>query len=153
MKKLLFLLLMLPLGLFVASCDDDNKVPEVSVSAKVSGAVVDNGVIYVVKGETFQFESLDLVNNTGKNGCIGSVTYFLDGLVVGTAVSPPFQFVVDTENLPVGNHLISADASVYVVDYSVCWGVFQFPVKVVADESDLPGEPGESVFQGTIRHG
>ena len=51
MKKFLYLLLLLPLGLVSASCDDDNKVPDVGVQATLSGGVVDNNTIYVVQGE------------------------------------------------------------------------------------------------------
>ena len=40
MKKFLYLLLLLPLGLVSASCDDDNKVPDVGVQATLSGGVL-----------------------------------------------------------------------------------------------------------------
>ncbi len=49
MKKLLYLLLLLPLGFF-ASCSDDKDLPSVDITVNIENAVDANGKIYIVEG-------------------------------------------------------------------------------------------------------
>lgn len=152
MKKFLYLLLLLPLGLLPTSCDDDDdKVPDVGVQATVSGGVVDNNTIYVVQGEPLVIEQMQIVNHTGKDAAIGVVNYYIDGVGAGQSLVAPYRFEFFTDNLPVGNHILTAEMPVYVVDYPICFGAFSFPLQVVEDASALPGEPSTATFNGVIR--
>jgi len=151
MKKILYLLFLLPLGLLAASCDDDDKVPDVDIQATISGGVVEDNVIYVAKGEPLVIERMTIVSNEGKDAAIGVVNYRIDGLEAGQSHLAPYRFEVFTDNLPVGNHILTADMPVYVVDYPICFGVFSFDFKVVEDASSLPGDPATVTLPGVIR--
>lgn len=151
MKKLLYLLFLLPLGLLPVSCDDNDKVPDVGIQATVSGGVVEGNTVYIVKGEPLMIEQMTLVNHTGKDGAIGVVNYYIDGLHAGQSLVAPYAFELYTTGLAVGNHTLTADMPVYVVDYPICWGVFSFNVQVVEDEAALPGPPATFKVDGMIR--
>lgn len=151
LKKVFYLLLLLPLGFIAGSCDDDNDLPDVGLQATISQGVVSDNTIYVVQGETLQIDAVTLVNNTGKDGAIGVVNYYIDGLNIGQSVLAPYAFSIETANLPVGTHTLTAEMPVYVVDYPICFGAFSFTLQVVENPSDLPGEPAPAVLSGTIR--
>lgn len=151
MYKYLCLLLLLPLGLISTSCGDDDKVPDVDIQAEVSNAVVADNTVYIVQGEPLTVDGISLINHSGKEAALGVVTYYLDGLSIGTAVVSPYGFTLETDNLPVGTHTLTAEMPIYVVDYPICAGVFNFTVEVVADASDLPGQPVTSDIYGLVR--
>ncbi len=151
MKKFLYLLFLLPLGLSSVSCDDDDKVPDVGIQATIAGGVVDNNTIYVVQGEDLIIEKMDIVNHTGKDAAIGVVNYYIDGVNAGQSLIAPYRFEFFTDNLPVGEHVLTAEMPVYVVDYPICFGAFSFRLQVVEDAADLPGEPATVTLPGVIR--
>lgn len=151
MKKFLYLLFLLPLGLLNVSCDDDDKVPDVDLQANVSGGVVVNNTVYVVKGEPLTVDAINLVNHTGKDGALGVVTYSLDYMVIGQSLVAPYGFELNTSNLAVGPHFLTAEMPVYVVDYPICFGVFSININVVEDASELPGEPAPTVLSGLVK--
>lgn len=150
MKKIFYLLLFLPLAFTLASCGNDDEVPDVNLQAKVSDAVVSDNVIYIVKGETLKIDGITLVNNTGKEAALGVVTYYLDGLVLGQCAIQPYGFEMSTENLRTGMHQISAEMPIYVVDYPVCWGAFSFNINVVESADDLPSQPTATTITGIV---
>lgn len=151
MKKYLYLLLLLlPLGMVSVSCSDDDKLPDVSVQAKISDGVVSDDVIYVVQGESLTIDGITLVNNTGKDAAIGVVNYYLDGMYLGQSMVAPYGFELETDNLPIGKHLLTAEMPVYVVDYPICFGAFSFYVQIVEDASQLPGEAVTTTFTGAV---
>lgn len=158
MKKIFYyLLLALPLGFMVTSCDDDDdKVPNVSVQATISGGVFEDGEIYVVQGDELVIDGLTLVNNTNKDGTLGAVTYYWDHYLIGTNITQPYTLTIETADQPVGRHLIQAQMPIYVVDYPICWGYIQYYVHIVEDASELPGNgevSGETskVINGIIK--
>ena len=80
MKKFFYLLLLLiPLGL--TSChDDDDDLPNVDFDVTFQDAAIgEDGVIYVVQGESFSIEGVKVINReAGKSAIITSATYFWD---------------------------------------------------------------------------
>ena len=160
MKKIFYyLLLMLPLGMLATSCDDDdNKIPNVSIQATISGGVFDDDEIYVVKGETLVIDGVKMVNNTNKEGTLGAVTYYWDHYLIGTNITQPFSLSINTAEQPLGRHLLQAQMPIYVVDYPICWGYIQYYVNIVESASDLPGggveggdQPTSKVVNGIIK--
>ena len=78
MKKLLYLLLLLPLGLF-SSCDDDNDMPDVTMNVSMSNVVQYDGITYVVAGDVIKVNGVTVKPVTGGNAAIaGGVTYIWD---------------------------------------------------------------------------
>lgn len=142
MKKKLFyyLLLLLPLGMLATACDgDDDNIPNVGVQATISGGVFDNEEIYVVQGDVLKVDALHLVNNTGKEGTLGAVTYYWDHYLIGTNIAQPYSLSIETAGQPVGRHLLQAQMPIYVVDYPICYGYIQYYVNIVGSASELPG--------------
>ena len=142
MKQTLFynLLLLLPLCFMAAACDDDNaNLPNVSISATISGGVLDNEEIYVVQGTDLVIDGLTLVNNSGKEGTLGAVTYYWDHYLVGTNIVQPYGLTINTADQKLGRHLLQAQMPIYVVDHPICYGFIQYYVNIVATEAELPG--------------
>ncbi len=150
MKKLLYLLLLLPLALVTASCDDDDKVPDVSINTSIEGGVYKDGVIYVVQGTPLVLE-VSLDNHTDKEGQLGVITFYWDHYLAGQAVTVPYTFEFPTAAQPVGNHLLQAEMPVYVVDYPLCVGYFDYVVKIVPSADDLPDAPATVNLPASIK--
>ena len=138
MKKVLYLLMALPL--FFASCDDDdNDFPRVKIGIDVSGCQVVDGVIYVVQGDTISVDSLNVVAVDGKTKvAIAAVNYYWDRMYVDTNVIPPFQFSIDTGKAMIGRHLLHMRCSLLAVDYPPVIAHLDYPVRIVASPQDIP---------------
>lgn len=138
MKKFyLLMLLALPLLAFSA-CDDDDKLPDVSLSAQIDGATRVNDVLYVVQGDTLDIVSINMEDNTKKGAVIGGVEYFWDYYRIGGNIVSPYGMSIVTEGVPAGNHFLQILASVYAVDYAPCEAFMGFKVKLVPSASDIP---------------
>lgn len=158
MKRIFkYIMLALPLAFMATACDDDkNEMPNVSISADISGGVEENGIIYIQQGQPLNINAITLVNNSGKEAALGAVTYYWDYQRVGTVVTRPFALTVETGDMPLGQHLLQAQMPIYVVDYPVVTGLFEINVVIVAPEEELPGggDPSESVtFSGLVQRG
>lgn len=146
MKKLFYLLLALPLMSLLSACDDDdNKIPDVSISIDydASTATLTDGTFYVVKGETFKINGLVVTPapGTGK-AVLGNTTYFLDGLPFYTTGIAPFGVEIGTSDIEEGLHTLSVNTQIYQVDKSLGWGVFEYKLAIVAAPEDQPGDEG-----------
>lgn len=154
MKKLFYFLLALPLVTLLASCsDDDDKFPDVNITASFDGGTQVDDVYYVVQGNNFEVTQVTLQNNGTADAVIGGVRYFWDYMPIGTTVTQPYALTINTETIPVGNHLLTAEIPVYAVGYSITTGLIAKKVKIVAEESDIPSVtiPGDPTTQADIR--
>jgi hypothetical protein len=135
-----FLLAMLPFAAVTTSCDDDGEsdLPDVDVTATISGGTFYEGEIYIVQGQALTIESMTLDNYTKQDGAIGSVTYYWDHYLFSTQMVQPFTFTIQTSEQTVGKHLLQAQMPIYVAGYSVCWGFIQYYVNIVATADDMP---------------
>lgn len=147
MKKFYyFLLLAIPM-LFVASCHDDNNLPDVDVSVKIAGAVNVDGVIYAVQGNTIKIESINVVNREeGKSAIITSASYSWDYRFVGVSVTPPYGAEFDTEYATVGRHLLQIECPLFAVDKSAAVLFFAYKVVVVKSADEIPGGEQQTEF-------
>lgn len=147
MKKVFYLLLFLPL--FMVSCDDDHDddFPRVKMSVDISGAKVINNTIYVVQGDTLSIDSIGVVAvDHNRQVVIAATSYYWDRMYVGTSTIPPFDFSVDTGLLMNGRHLLQMRSSLLAVDYPPVVAFITYPVRIVADESDIPEGKGETTL-------
>lgn len=137
-------MLLLPLGL--TSChDDDDDLPNVDFDVTFEDAVTDdNGVVYVVQGESFSVESIKVINREpGKSALITSATYFWDAFPLGTSATAPFGFEIETSSTtPLGDHSLQISCPVFAVDKEAATALVSFTVRVVASEDDLPTVSG-----------
>ncbi len=146
MKKFFYLLLALPLFALISACDDDdNKIPDVSISVDydASTATLKDGAFYVVKGETFKINGLVVTPapGTGK-ATLGNTTYFIDGFPFYTTGIAPFGVEIGTSDMEEGTYTLSVNTQILQVDKSLGWGVFQYKMVIVPAPEDQPGDEG-----------
>lgn len=142
MKRVLNLLLALPLLAFFTACNDDKDVPQVSLSIEYTGATSEDGVLYVVQGEPLTITSLVAVPDEGTQAAaVTTATYYWDGAPFERTVFSPFSVTIDTEGIPVGPHTLGVYADVAQVDKSLGFAVANFPVVIVEKPEEQPGEP------------
>ena len=137
MKKLLYLLLLLPLG-FLASCSDDDDLPAVEVTVNIDNAVDSNGHLYIVSGEPLTVQSINVESLNGKATGISGVNYVLDHVGLGYNIVSPFGAQINPAYLPVGNHLFTLSFDVLQVDKSIAYAQLSTIVTVVESAEDLP---------------
>lgn len=93
------------------------------------------------------YQEIPLISNRStlliiqkKGAVIGSASYFWDYYRIGGTIVAPYGMDIDTDGVPLGNHLLQVKVSIYAVDYSPCIGYMEYPVKIVASESDIPAD-------------
>ena len=148
MKRFLYLLLALPLlGLITSSCVDDDNVPQVNLSIDYTGATMEEEALYVVQGQTLEISALRAIPVEGtKAATISSATYYWDGRPIFRTILSPFPVSINTTDMEVGEHTLGVEANVLQVDKSIGFAVTEFPVVIVENNEEQPGE-GEG---GTI---
>lgn len=138
MKKLLYLLLALPMMGLITSCDDNDDLPPVDITVDIDGATRVGNVLYVVQGDTINVESISMVDNTAKGAVIGSAVYYWDYYRVGGTIEKPYGMSFSTNGVADGMHLLQMRISIYAVDYSPCIGYVSYNVAVVPSIDDIP---------------
>lgn len=151
MKKLLYLLLLLPLG-FMASCSDDDDLPSVKVGVTFENVVDSNGHLYIVSGEPLTVSSIDVEGLGGKEAAISGVNYILDHVGLGYTITVPFSGTVNAAYLPVGNHLFTLAFDVLQIDKSIAYAQLSNIVTVVESADQLPdgATPGPVTLNYTL---
>lgn len=137
MKKLLYLLMLLPLG-FLGSCSDDDDMPSVDITVSIDNAVDANGKIYIVSGEPLTVSSITAQGLGGNAAGISGVNYILDHVGMGYTIVSPFGGSINAAYLPVGNHLFTLAFDVLQVDKSIAYAQLSTIVTVVEAAEDLP---------------
>ncbi len=136
MKKLLYLLLLLPLG-FLASCNDDDDFPSVEITMTIDNAVNVDGHLYIVAGEPFKIASITS-EGIGNAATISGVNYYLDRVGIGYSFVAPYTAEIPASYLPVGNHLVAVSFDVLQVDKSLASASISNILTVVETAEDLP---------------
>lgn len=152
MKKLLYLLFALPL--FFVSCSDDDDLPNFQLQIDMTGQteITDNGVIVVPQGTPFTVESIKAVNPSVKDLTIGGATYYWDYVFQGSTLIAPFGMEFNTENLPLGSHLLQIYMPVFAVNYSPAEAVASYTIKIVEPLSEGEPTPDTPATQTTTPH-
>ncbi|MCM1077225.1 MAG: hypothetical protein NC411_07695 [Bacteroides sp.] len=141
MKRLLYLLFVLPLLGLISSCDDDKNLPDVNLSIDYEGATAEDGTLYVVQGDTLNITALRAIPAEGtKAATIGVAAYFWDGIPQGRTAISPFPISIYTADMEVGQHYLGVDATILQVDKEVGFAITSFPIVIVADDTQQPGD-------------
>lgn len=146
MKKVLSLLLLaLPMAFAFTSCDDDDDLPNVTMSITVENAVQQDGIIYVVQGDTLVIEGITVTNNEKGNAAITAATYYWDYYRLGTNIVAPYGYAIVTtrtedniEGTPLGNHLLEIQCPLLAEDKAVATALMVYKVCVVESADDIP---------------
>ena len=146
MKKLLFLLIVLPFVL--VSCDDDNEMPNVDFKVEISGGKNVDGVIYVLKGDTLTINDIFVESKDDRNAAMGAVSFFWDGQFLYTKQLPPYRIQIFTEKMILPNHILEFNCPLYVEDSPILTAYFRYPVKLVDVPDSSPQEPAQPIISG-----
>ena len=151
MKKLLYLLLLIPFG-FLASCQSDEDLPQVTIDVTFDNVAYENGVLYVVQGEEWGVQSISVKSLNGENTTLANVGYSLDNTTIDFSNVAPYSISFDSALMPIGTHLLDIGFNVLQVNKPISNGVISYYVKVVESADQIPNGvlPGEQVLSSTI---
>lgn len=151
MKKLFYLLFLLPLSLMV-SCNSDDDLPDVNIQVKFSNVVYTNNRVYVVQGDTLKVDGVYIQGNGGKTAVISSISYIWNNFRVAWSPLAPFNMDFVTDYTQPKNYLLTLNMDIAQVDKTLSYAVIDYPVTVVADAADLPDgqTPGDYTSNITI---
>lgn len=157
MKKLIYLLLVLPFALAFSSCSNDDNLPDVNVTLTFDNAVASDGAIYVVKDATLKLNSIVTTPiDNSKPATLANARFFWNYQPAISMTFSEFPIDIPMADMPLvdkGANLLGINATLLQVDKSIAYTSFNIPIVTVDSESDLPDgqEPGEAVF--TLRIG
>lgn len=143
MKKLIYLLLLLPLAM-LGGCHDDDDLPNVDVTVNYDNVVrADDGTIYVVAGTNLDIKDLS-IKGVGGNAAIVSMEYWWNGGVFAWDPYGPFVVDINTTGMKASRNTLTLYLDIAQVDKTLAFGVISVPVVVVESADDLPAgtEPG-----------
>ena len=152
MKKLFYLLFLLPLAFF-ASCSDDDDLAQVDFSVTLSGVSQVDSKFYTVVGDTVSVDGVSVKSLTDKAATVTGVRYHLDGYPIWASIEEAkFNFSFTTKDMKPGTHTFTVTSTVLQVDKSITSAVVNIPLVVVEDEEKLPeGAPEIGTFTTTVR--
>lgn len=137
MKKLLYLLILLPLG-FLASCSSDDDLPDVNVFVSFDNVVYHNNELYVVRGDTLEVTSVHIKGNNTTAAIINGVNYRWDYSILIWQPISPYNVSFLTDQFRQGPHVLSMYMDIAQVDKTLAYGLLEFKVNVVPDSASLP---------------
>lgn len=152
MKKLFYLLFLLPLAFF-ASCSDDDDLPEVDFSITLSNVALENTTFYAIKGDTVKIDNVSVKSLTDKSATVTNVRYFLNGLPIFGTIENPFACEIEAENLSPATYTLNVTSTILQVDKSIASGVCNYPLVIVESADDLPAGStiGTQTLTATIK--
>lgn len=160
MKKLIFLLIALPLMAlsFVSCSDDSDDIPDVNIGFTYSGATAVNGTLYSVLGDTLSIDSVYCTPAAGtKPAMIGNVSYILDGRPLAFTPVVPFNISLLTGSMPVGRHQLTLQMTVLQEGKSIGTAWMPVQIAIVSAAADIPSgaNPSDpdspSTYNGTAK--
>ena len=152
MKKLLYLLLVLPFALMISSCSSDDDLPDVKVTMSFDNAAVKDGSVYVVKTDTLKITNIETkALNSDKAAALVNVDYFWNGIPAPGLTFSNFPLNIPMEKLPLvesGANILGMRATVLEVDKSMAYCMIRIPVVAVDSADDMPDGlvPGVAVL-------
>lgn len=151
MKKLFYLLFLLPLAFF-ASCNDDNDIAQVDFQVTLSGVTQSNNNFYTILDNTVTIDGVSVKSLTDKAATITGVRYYLDGYPIWASVEDNnFTFDFSTDNLKTGEHVLAITATVLQVDKTITQSVINVPLFIVENEEALPdGAPAIGTYSTVL---
>jgi hypothetical protein len=151
MKKLFYLLFVLPLAFF-ASCDDDDDMAQVDLTLTLNGVTLSEGDYYAVQGDTIKIDGVNVKSLTNQAATVTGVRYFFDGYPVFGSIEHPFNCSILTTGIDSGTHTLSLTATILQVDKSITSAAVNFPVKIVDNKESLPADAPEiGTYSQTVR--
>ncbi len=142
MKKILYLLLVLPFAMMISSCSSDNDLPNVNVTMTFDNAAVDGNTLYVLQDSVFSLTGISTQTvGSDKSSTIANIKYFWNGFPAPSLTWSPLPMEINMANMPVsesGKCQLGLDATLLEVDKSIAYCTLIVPIQAVASVDDLP---------------
>lgn len=142
MKKLLYLLLLLPFAFTMASCSDDDDLPNVTVTMDFSNAAQQDGYLYVAKTDTLYLDGITTrAVDSSQSATLVNARYFWNYMPAPTLTWSNFPLEIPVAYMPLtesGNNVLGLDATLLETDKSIAYTSIEVPIKVVETVEDFP---------------
>lgn len=142
MRKLLYLLLVLPFAMIMASCSDDDDLPDVQITMNFGNAAVENGVLYVAQDSILTLNSIETkAMDANQSAALVNARYYWNYIPAPSLTWSNFPLEIDIDAMPLtesGNNLFGLQATLLETDKSIAYTNIQVPIKVVASVEDFP---------------
>lgn len=150
MKKLFYLLFLLPFSL-LTSCDKDDFQP-FDMTLTLSGVTQYDGNFYVVAGDNVTIENVSVKTLGDKATAITNVMFYVDNVpLYNVPWSPAVPATFSTSNLPAGRHTIQVAGNLLQVDQSIQDFIATYSLIIVDSSENLPeGAPELGSYSQTI---
>lgn len=148
MKKLLYLLLVLPFALAFTSCNNDDDLPDVNIALNFDNAVVNDGALYVVATDTLEITNIVTTPVEGtKAATLANLRFYWNYLPAPALTWSNYPIKVPMADMPLaskGANVLGFAATLLQVDKSIAYTNFNVPVVAVASAEELPDgqQPG-----------
>lgn len=153
MKKLLYLLLLMPFSLLI-SCNDEKDFSPVDLTLTLSGVTVSDDVFITVTGEEITIDGITAKSIDGKNSALANITFYLNGAPLIGTPGNPFSGTFSTEGFEAGTYYISLTGNLLQEDAPIQIFTAEYPIKIVENQEDLPeNTPEIGTYTHTIRIG
>lgn len=137
MKKLFYLLFLLPFSLLMA-CNDDNDLPKVDLNLTLSGVTVYDNNFYTVAGQDVTIEDLTATSLNDKTSGVSNVIFYFEGFPLIGQPGEPFDGTFSTTDLVPGTYKLEATGYVLQVGSPLTNFAVSYPLVIVENEEDLP---------------
>ena len=142
MKKLLYLLLVIPFAMMVSSCSNDNDLPNVNVTMSFDNAAVSDGAVYVLQDSPFSITGITTkAVDSNQQSAIVNVKYFWNGIPAPGLTWSSLPMEIDMAQMPQvekGANILVLQATLLETDKSMAYTTINVPIVAVENEEALP---------------
>ena len=142
MKKLLYLLLVLPFAMMISSCSNDDDLPNVDVKIEFDNAAVKDGNVYVVTDPIPQITGITTkAVGSDKATALVNIDYFWNYIPAPGLTFGSYPLDINVAEWPLvekGANALDLNGKLLEVDKSIANFTVTIPVIVVDSEEDLP---------------
>lgn len=152
MKKLLYLLLVLPFALAFSSCSNDDDLPDVNVNISFDNVVAKEGAIYVVETDTVKITNIETrAVDTNQPAVLANMRFYWNYVSAPALTWSNFPIKIPMEDMPLvskGANVLGINATVLQVDKTMAYASIRIPIVAVEKVEDLPDgqQPGTAVL-------
>lgn len=147
MKKLLYLLLLLPLG-FLASCHDDDDNINVNLEVALDNVGVQDNIVYAVADSAIVVQGVTC-QGIGSSAIVTGATYYWDGITLFVPQIAPYGGELNPVLQTPGNHVLGVGTQIAQEGKALGFAAVNIRVKVVSEVDSLPA--GVELGQNTIK--
>lgn len=142
MKKLLYLLLVIPFAMMISSCSSDKDLPNVDITMTFDNAAVKDGTVYVIQDETFSMTGITVqAVDTKQQAAIANIRYFWNGIPAPSLTWSSLPMEINMAEMPQpenGENVLSLRATLLETDKSIAYTALNVPIIAVENEAALP---------------